>query len=237
MKSISALWDDAKDAWNDSTSSKSPGARFGLIGDPLYWIFGDKYGDKIIQSGDWMNERLSGALGTSDRGGWAANKPASTLGLLAAGYFGGGALAGGMGGGAGGGSSGAGSLGTGFGSDLGIFSNGGAAGMQGVGGGNAGLLAANHGIAGGAGMGSAAPTGALGMQDYLKLAQGMGGGQSGQQSQPQPMAAPAPGRNDNSALLIQVARSSRAQALRRKINRTPQENAELRQLTQPGLLG
>jgi len=187
--SFSSEWQGVKDAWNDSKSPASPGARFGLLFDPTRYVAdafgkGDEYRSAITKSGDWMNERLSGALGTSDRGGWAANKPASTLGLLAAGYFtGGGMLGGGSSSGAGSGSGG-----------LGIFSNGGASGMSGVGGGNAGALAAGNGIGGGSGIGSATSGGGfLGSlqqnpQQYLQMMQGMGGGQQQQQQQePRPL--------------------------------------------------
>lgn len=176
------MWADTKRAWNDSSSSDSPGARFGLLFDPTAYAldavgYGDKYRDLVKGSGDWANTRLSGMLGTRGGNGWVANKPASTIGLLAAGYFGGGALAGG--------GSGAGASG-----NLGIFSNGGTAGMSGVGGGNAGALAASHGIQGGAGIGSATQSsGFLGSlqqnpQQYMQLAQQMQGQPQQQQQRP-----------------------------------------------------
>jgi hypothetical protein len=239
VASFNRLWGDALNAWEDDKSYESPGARFGLLFDPTAYaldIFGkgDKYRDLVIKSGDEMNRTLSSALGTDDRNGWAANKPASTLGLAAAAYYTGAGLLGGGGGGAGaGGGSGA---GTGFGSDLGFFSNGGQAGLEGLGGGNAGLLAANNGIAGGAGMGASTAPGSLGMEDYLKL--GQGGGQGQQQQQQQPMVAPMPGAAPSrNVLLAQLARMQRAQQLRRRVRRTPEETAELRELTRSSLLG
>lgn len=114
--------------------------------------------------------------------------------------------------------------------DLGIFSNNGDGGMSQVGGGNAGVLAQQGGIGGGAGYGAASPS-SLGIQDYMKMAQGMGGQQQGQQ-QPAPQAPPA---EQSDAFRQLLARQARAQMLRRKLNRTPQENQELRDLTQ-GLL-
>ena len=184
--SLASQWDGVKRAWNDSTINESPGTRFGLMFDPLAYIGGDKYRDFINKTGDQANLKISKAIGTDDRGGWAANKPASTIGLLAASYFGGGAALGGLGGGgAGGGASGAGQ-------GLGIFSNGGAGGMAGVGGGNAGSLAASHGIGGGAGIGSATSTGGFmgSMNDprqWMQMAQQMPQGQQQQQEQPRPL--------------------------------------------------
>lgn len=201
MPSLRQQWDATKAAWDDDTSNASPGARFGLMFDPLAYIFGDKYRKEITKHGDKANLELSKLLGTDDRGGWAANKPASTLGLMAAAYYGGGAL---MGGGGAGGSAG------GSGQGLGLFSNGGQGGLQGLGGGNAGALAQSGGIGGGAGMG-AAGTGAgpaqLGMggggwQQQLQSMMGQGGfgsmpgmstGVPPQQQAtppPQPMGAP-----------------------------------------------
>lgn len=187
MSIFSSQIDKAKSAWGDSTSPASPGARFGLAFDPTSYMLdlfgkGDEYRKAVEGSGDWMNERLSGALGTSDRGGWAANKPASTIGLMVGGYYGGSGLLGSSGFGAGGSSQGS----------LGIFSNGGSAGLQGVGGGNAGALASQGGIGGGAGLGaagSAAGPGTVGFssnpQSYMNLAQQMGGGQQQQPQQDQ----------------------------------------------------
>ena len=142
MPSLSEQWQGTKHAWNDSTSPESPGSRFGLMFDPLAYILGNKYRRFINKTGDQSNLKLSKWLGTSGKGGWAANKPASAIGLL----IGGGEAGGGMfgGGGAGGGSTG-----------LGVFSNGGTGGTAGVGGGNAGALASSGGIGGGAGIGGA----------------------------------------------------------------------------------
>lgn len=177
----------AKDAWGDSKSPASPGARFGLAFDPTSYMLdlfgkGDEYRKAVEGSGDWMNERLSGALGTSDRGGWAANKPASTIGLLVGGYYGAGGMLGSGGLGSGGGSQGS----------LGIFSNGGRAGLSGVGGGNAGALASQGGIGGGAGLGAAgvgAGPGTVGFssnpQAYMNLAGQLPGQQQQQPQQDQ----------------------------------------------------
>lgn len=189
MPSLSSQWEAVKNAWNDSKSSESPGGRFGLMFDPTAYVLdafgkGDEYRNAITKSGDWMNERLSGALGTSDRNGWAANKPASTIGLMAASYFGGSGLMGGMGGGGAGGSSSGG---------LGIFSNGGKAGMSGVGQGNVGQLFANTGFntGGVAGVGGtgASGSGFLGSlqqnpQQYLQMLQGQ---QQTQQQEQRPL--------------------------------------------------
>lgn len=191
MPSLSQQWRDTKAAWDDDTSNASPGARFGLMFDPLAYAFGDKYRKEITGHGDKANLELSKLLGTDDRGGWAANKPASTIGLMAAAYYGGGAMMGG----AGGGSAGGGMFGSSTGGgNLGLFSNGGQGGMAGVGSGNAGSLFANTGINTG-GVGGVGGTGAqgglgqLGMQDWMKLGQGMpgmGGGQQQQQEQSGP---------------------------------------------------
>lgn len=186
--SFASEWQAVKDAWNDSGSSASPGARFGLLFDPTRYVAdafgkGDEYRNAITKSGDWANERLSGMLGTRGGNGWAANKPASTIGLLAAGYFGGGAA---LGGGSGGGMFGGGSSGSG----LGIFGNGGQGGLAGVGGGNAGALASQGGISGGAGIGSATSGGGfLGSlqqnpQQYLQMLQGQ---QQPQQQEQRPL--------------------------------------------------
>jgi hypothetical protein len=117
------------------------------------------------------------------------------------------------------------------GSNLGVFSNGGVNGMTGVGGGNAGALAQSGAISNGAGTASLGN----GLTNAMDMGKQLGfGGQ--QQPQQQAMPAPAPQRGNNQALMAQLQRQQRAQALRRKINRTPQENQELRELTQ-GLLG
>ncbi len=121
--------------------------------------------------------------------------------------------------------------------NLGMFGNGGANGLQGLGGGNAGVLAQQGGIQGGAGMGSATAGGggllsSMQPQDYMKMAQGMGG-----QPQQQPMTPPPqPQANNRGALVAQIQRQQRAQELRRKLRRTAEENMELRELTQTGLL-
>lgn len=178
-----------------------------------------------------------GAMG----GGGAAAAPASggiTSGLTSGFGSGLGSVTGGTAGGAtsGGllGGMGWGGAGTAT-SGLGVFGGGGTQGLLGVGGGNAGTLAANGGISGGAGMGSATAPAQMGMQDYLKMAQQMGGQQQ-QQQQPGAPAQQAPTK-DPLALRMQLARNARAQELRRKPTRTQDENLELRQLTRTGLLG
>lgn len=116
-----------------SDNSQSLIARLGGFGqqytDPLYWIFGDKYTDKLIGLADKSNDFLSKSIfkpigkyagqfdpirqnsGTADQiGDWGESKPVDTLAMLAGAYFGGGALAGG---GSGGGGGAAGGLGTG----------------------------------------------------------------------------------------------------------------------------
>ena len=192
--SLASQWAGVKNALK-SDNSESPGARFGLMFDPTAYLldavgYGDKYRKAVTGSGDWANERLSGMLGARGGNGWVANKPASTIGLLAAGYFGGGAALSGMGGGgAAGGAGGAGSAGQG----LGVFSNGGVGGLSGVGGGNAGALAASHGISGGAGLGSASTAGGGFMgsmkdpRSWMQMAQQMPQGQQQQQQQPRPL--------------------------------------------------
>lgn len=101
MPSLSQQWKETKDAWNDDTSPKSPGARFGLMFDPLAYILGDKYRNFIKKTGDESNRSLSHWIGSDDRGGWVANKPASTIGLIIGGsYAGGGMFGGGSGAGA-----------------------------------------------------------------------------------------------------------------------------------------
>lgn len=196
MPSLSQQWKATKAAWDDDKSYESPGARFGLMFDPLAYIFGDKYRKLITKSGDEANRTLSSALGTDDRNGWVANKPASTLGLMAAAYYGGGALMGGGGGG------GAGAGGGGSGGGLGLFANGGQGGMAGVGGGNAGLLAQSGGIGGGAGMGAAGTAagpaglsmgGGGGWQQQLQQMMGQGGfGSMPGMSTGSPAQAPPP---------------------------------------------
>lgn len=192
---------------------------------------------------------------------YAHNKPGDSALAVLGSIFGGGALLGGMGGGgaagggggligggsASGGAAGGGAeAGMGFGGagtangGMGIFANGSAQGMGAVGGGNAGSLAASNGILGGAGMGSAGSAAGAGQvslssspQDYMKLAQGMGG----QQQQPQSAAAAPPVQNRQDLLAAQIARSQRAQFLRRKLHRTRDENEELRALTSQNTAG
>jgi len=107
-------WKDTKAAWNDSQSSASPGARFGLMFEPTAYMLdlfgkGDKYRDLVKKSGDQANKTLSSAIGTDDSNGWVGNKPVSTIGMLigggyaGAGMFGGGAAGGAASGGAAGG--------------------------------------------------------------------------------------------------------------------------------------
>lgn len=148
MPSVRSQMDRARAAWDDDTSPESPGAEFGLAFDPTAYVAdlfgkGDNYRRMIRKSGREMNRTLSSALGTDDRNGWVANKPVSTIGLMAGMYYGGSAL-GGMGNG---GASAGGGSGAPTGGDLGVFSNGGQGGMTGVGqGGNMGnLVRANGG--------------------------------------------------------------------------------------------
>lgn len=131
------------DSWlGDSTSgdnNKSAIARLGGFGqqytDPLYWIFGDKYTDKLIGYADKSNKFLSKAVfkpvgkyagqfdpirqnskTADDIGDWGESKPLDTAALLAGGYFAGaglGGAAGGGGGGAAGGSAAGGGAGAG----------------------------------------------------------------------------------------------------------------------------
>lgn len=140
MPSLSSQWKDTKRAWNDSQSSDSPGARFGLMFDPLAYILGDKYRNFIKKTGDESNKTLAHAIGSDDSNSWVGNKPASTIGLIIGGSYAGGGMFGGGGSGPSGG-------------DLGVFSHGGSGGMSPVGGGNAGVLANSGGIEGGAGVG------------------------------------------------------------------------------------
>ncbi len=177
--------------------------------------------------------------------GMSENKPGDAALAILGAVFGGGALLSGMGGGAGGASSGVsggssasqlgglGGWGGGTNSGLGLFANGGQAGMAGVGGGNAGLLATSGGISGGAGIGSATASSPMGMQDYMKMAQSLGGQQ--QQQQPVRVVGQPTQPKENPMLLMQLRRQIRAQQLRRKVGRTPEKDRELRELTQ-GLL-
>jgi hypothetical protein len=189
--SLSSEWKAVKSAFEDDESNLSPGTRFGLMFDPVRYSlkpFGldDKYADFINKTGDQSNLTLSKAIGTDDRGGWAANKPVSTIGLATAGYFTGGGL---MGSGGGGGAGGAGGGSQPWG---GFFGNGGQGGMAGVGQGNAGQLFANTGINTG-GVGGVGGTGAGGfmqqaggMQGLMGMAQGMPGMQQQPQQEQQP---------------------------------------------------
>jgi hypothetical protein len=238
--SLSDEWAAVKAAWNDDTSADSPGTRFGLMFDPVRYSlkpFGldDNYADLINKSGDESNRTLSHLFGSDDRGGWSANKPASTIGLLAASYFTGAGL---MGGGGGGGAGGAGGGAQPWG---GFFGNGGQGGMAGVGQGNAGQLFANTGIntggvggVGGTGGGMGGLLGSMTPQDMIQMGQGMGGQQQPQQTT---VVQQAPQQDPRGQMLrMQLARNQRAQELRRKPFRTPQETMELRELTQTGLL-
>jgi hypothetical protein len=222
MASFRGLLDSAQDAWNDDTSYESPGARFGLAFDPTAYFLdifgkGDDYRDLVTKSGDEMNRTLSSALGTDDRGGWVANKPVSTIGLMVGGYNAGAGM--GLLGGDGGGVAG--------GTDLGIFANGGQGGLTGLGGGNAGALAQSGGISGGAGMGSATAAAPMGWQQYLEAGQGLMGQQQPQQ-QPSP---PPPQQPTVSVADIQAEmKRKRLEELQRKRYRTPMENYELQKL-------
>jgi hypothetical protein len=128
---------------------------------------------------------------------------------------------------------------------LGAFANGGAAGLGSVGGGNAGLLASSGAIAGGAGatggglLGTLASRGGTigrntGLTDQAQ------GAVLGEQPQgaalPQMAPMNAAGMPVNQFMLAQMQRNKRAQELRQKRNRTPEEDAELKALTNPGLL-
>lgn len=102
MPSLSSQWKGVKAAWDDDTSAESPGTRFGLMFDPLAYILGDKYRNLINKSGDESNRSLSHLLNTDKKGGWVANKPASTIGLIVGGSYAGSGMFGGAGGGSGG---------------------------------------------------------------------------------------------------------------------------------------
>ncbi len=238
------------DKFNLSTSSgnsMSPFGEAGLLGDPLYWATGGDDGNyakfmrktweipnekigPLIAKHDYYDRKINPlhrAIDKTEFGAaakdYAHNKPGDTALAVLGSIFGGGALMGSFGGGAGGAA----------GSDLGIFANGGQGGMAGVGGGNAGLLAQSGGISGGAGIGSATASSPMGMQDYMKMAQGLGGQQ--QQQQPVQVVGQPTQPKENPMLLMQLRRQIRAQQLRRKVSRTPEEDRELRELTQ-GLL-
>jgi hypothetical protein len=228
-----------------------------------WFNFGDNYDRFVNKSGDWLNKQASSVVAPIDKtmrkvsplhgavtdtpegdqaAKWIVNKPASTAGIIYGGIAGGSALGGLLGGGGGGGAgagAGTGAVGwggPGTGGGLGVFANGGAGGLAGVGGGNAGTLAAAGGIGGGAGMGSATASGGMqmGTQDWIKMGQGLLGNQ--QQQQPAAYSQPAPAQQQNRSILIeQLKRQNRAQQLRKKTRRTPEENEELRELTR-GLL-
>lgn len=71
-------------------------------------------------------------------------------------------------------------------------------------------------------------------EDYIKLGQGLlggGGGGSGGQGGGSVIIAPQAAPQNNQGLMMRLMRANRAQALRRKLHRTPQENEELRQLS------
>ena len=84
---------------------------------------------------------------------------------------------------------------------------------------------------------SAAPTvqQSFDWQNLLRQSQGLMGNQQ-QQSQ-QPVVMQPPQQANNNALRQSMAKQARMQQLRRKINRTPQENYELGMLNRSGLLG
>lgn len=205
----------------DSDSSKnneSYVARVGGFGqqytDPLYWIFGDKYTDQLIEWADKGNKFFSkiakqDPIVQFDRrnnplqdtkegkkaGDWAENKPLDSAAIVLGSIFGGGAAFGGMG--AGGAGGGAGAVGGGVG-------GGGAAGIGGGaigGGGMAGIPAGIEGVTvlgssgmggaglfglGSAGAGAAAASGGSGGDgfDWQKFGKNAMQGQ-GQQQQPQ----------------------------------------------------
>lgn len=226
----------------DPLSTKAWNAVLGRHDDPLVDQLGGPYGGHVISA---FGKQDGGVYKRAEDAGinTESSKKMQDVAHVVASIYGANGLYGATGGATGsgvtgpiqtgqgllGGGGGGGGLLGGGGQGLGVFSNGGTGGMAGVGGGNAGTLAAQGGISGGAGMGSATSAAPMGMQDYMKMAQSMGG----QQQQPQQQApAAAPVKGDNSALMAQIHRSARAQYLRKKINRTPQENQELRDLTQ-----
>ena len=125
-------WDDVIGNSDSSGNNRSFLARMGTFGqqytDPLYWIFGRKYTDKLEGLADKSNRFLSKIARQDpvvqfDRrnnplqdtpegkkaGDWAENKPLDSIAAVLGGVFGGGAL---LGGGASGGSA-AGGLGSG----------------------------------------------------------------------------------------------------------------------------
>jgi hypothetical protein len=222
------------------------------------YLGGGKFGIR-----GWMNQHPVGTMAAfiAAAAGGAAAMPAAGAGAgagaaggTAAGTAGGSAVAGnsalaagtgtGLGTGAAGGLQAS--------SGLGIFGSGGTAGLAGVGGGNAGALAASGAITGGAGtagagsglLGSmAGNAGTFGRQTGLTgQAQGalLGDqGQGGGVAVPSMTPMNAGGMPQNQFMLMQMQRNKRAQELRQKRNRTPEEDAELEELTKSktGLLG
>lgn len=244
----------AKDLWN---GIKRDPKRLVLGVDPLstkVWngILGRKDAPLVDQLGGAYGGHTISAFGNNDGGVYkrareagvdtGAGEKMQDIAHVVASIYGANGLYGAAGGSTGSGVTGPWQTGQGLlsngapasGGDLGIFSNGGVNGLQGVGGGNSGLLASQGGISGGAGIGSATPAASsMGTQDYLQIAQQLGGKQQPQQQQaPVQQAPPA---TQSEAFRQLIAQQARAQALRRKLNRTPQETEELRQLTQ-GLL-
>lgn len=115
-----ALFDNMEDSL-DKDNNKSPGTRFGLNFDPLYWLsdlfgFQDNYARFVNKSGDWLNKQASSVVKPIDKfarendplhkaitstetgdkaATWITNKPATTAALLYGGISGAGALGGG----------------------------------------------------------------------------------------------------------------------------------------------
>lgn len=114
----------------DSSSGKNHKsliARLGQLGqkytDPLAWIFGRKYTDKLVDIADFSNKQFSSVMKPFDKvdktinplrrynvvpavnnvKDWVSNKPADATAIAAGAYFGGGALGDAFGGGSGGG--------------------------------------------------------------------------------------------------------------------------------------
>ncbi len=171
--------------------------------------------------------------------GWMRDHPLGVLGAFGALAAGGAALTGGLGSAGGAAAGGADAGAAAADSGLGIFANNGAAGLAGVGGGNAGALAASGGIAGGAGIGgtSAGALGGLLTPGNVKSARQFSGLLGGDQQAAPAAQSPQVAPRDNRALVLQLQREARAQELRKKINRTPEEEKELRELTLSSLLG
>lgn len=203
----------------DSSSGKNHSsliARLGQWGqkftDPLAWVFGRKYTDKLVDIADFSNKQFSSVMkpfdkvdqtinpfrrynvvpGVNNIKDWVANKPADAAAIAAGAYFGGGAL----------------------GNMFGGMGNGGGLGNT-FGGGNSGLwdqaFSGSHGFSGapygsnpaagisgiagpigGGGSGGGLGTAGLGTMDWIKLgSQAMGAmPQPAQQAQVQPMQRP-----------------------------------------------